>query len=757
MEAGWKLDGGGMEAGWRRDGIADNLVGQLKQAKAKFVATMAGRTWLHRASNATQEIQKLHSNVKAFETHMDDELRTEEDRQLRAQIEREIEASDKNLSYDEQFLLECKIEGSEDQEPSQSKRMSPTAASRRFSRTKSASPTPPVRPGAAGPAGVISGADQLSPLKMRSIEAERSRIAADARKKLQSFVTKQRRAWGALKAIKGRTASLALAPTTTAPGGGNLAPVSTPQQGLPFTPSTAKIRAAKSAGDAGKGAKSLDRMLESKSRTGEKANPARAKRNMSIMGTMRHHEANTPAKKHAGSSLGKHAHLNVGRLKQGSQTATSPRHGKRKSRLLPSVTKDFQRTLASASSMPVLPDLLMRDKVTIEAPTINDVRPWDKLVVEGRADREREYDAQALREFTAAIKEAPPGLNMKPLFERAMTYMKIGEHAKARKDLTRCIHYFPDDERPHFKRAIANMYLERIDEALADFGSAIRLKPFLIDSYQNRGLLYRRMGYYAMARQDYECVRLIQAGNARLRHGKIEAIRRGPNRFEHLAGAEEGQQQRQEEEQPAEATANSDIKKQASLTAGVRRGDAAANVREGERQQRKSSSVSPTSAQLNSLAGSVSLAQSDERRAREAFRIRDALTTAGDERDQDHIDLLVSKSASVPYLQRFTTEFLRTLWQHLSYEKVPTSSVLVKEGDPSNKFYILLAGRCRIMKRPQLDRDDEEEEPMTLGYLEAGGSFGEIALLRGIPRNASVVAVEPTEVLWLTKAKPIKK
>ena len=67
--------------------------------------------------------------------------------------------------------------------------------------------------------------------------------------------------------------------------------------------------------------------------------------------------------------------------------------------------------------------------------------------------------------------------------------------------------------------------------------------------------------------------------------------------------------------------------------------------------------------------------------------------------------------------------------------------VVVKEGDPGRSMFIVLEGRVAVA------RQAEGQQSVVLGELGAGEFFGELALLTGAPRTASVVAVEDAVVL----------
>jgi HlyB family type I secretion system ABC transporter len=72
-------------------------------------------------------------------------------------------------------------------------------------------------------------------------------------------------------------------------------------------------------------------------------------------------------------------------------------------------------------------------------------------------------------------------------------------------------------------------------------------------------------------------------------------------------------------------------------------------------------------------------------------------------------------------------------------------TVIVREGDPADAFYVLVEGRARILKQG----DNGEEIP--LAVLRAGDTFGEMGLLEDAVRTATVRASSDVEALRLER------
>ncbi|NEO83467.1 MAG: mechanosensitive ion channel [Spirulina sp. SIO3F2] len=89
----------------------------------------------------------------------------------------------------------------------------------------------------------------------------------------------------------------------------------------------------------------------------------------------------------------------------------------------------------------------------------------------------------------------------------------------------------------------------------------------------------------------------------------------------------------------------------------------------------------------------------------------------------------------VPYFEHFNAIEIRQLIEQGYRQRLTTREILFREGEPGDTFYIILSGRVEVFVE-QLNRP--------LQTLGRGQFFGELALMLGIPRTASVKALTDT-------------
>ena len=98
--------------------------------------------------------------------------------------------------------------------------------------------------------------------------------------------------------------------------------------------------------------------------------------------------------------------------------------------------------------------------------------------------------------------------------------------------------------------------------------------------------------------------------------------------------------------------------------------------------------------------------------------------------------------ARVELLAGLPGETLARLAKEMTREDVAPGAAVVTEGEPGDRFYVVLSG---MMSVSQADLGPR-------GVLRPGDYFGEVALAMGIPRTASVRALTPATVASCDRA-----
>lgn len=83
--------------------------------------------------------------------------------------------------------------------------------------------------------------------------------------------------------------------------------------------------------------------------------------------------------------------------------------------------------------------------------------------------------------------------------------------------------------------------------------------------------------------------------------------------------------------------------------------------------------------------------------------------------------------------------------ERMKVRRFLAGQTIMREGDPADSFMVLTKGAASVRQ----NGSNGEREVST---LKPGDFFGEIGLLSGTPRNATVRATAPTEVLELDAA-----
>jgi len=95
----------------------------------------------------------------------------------------------------------------------------------------------------------------------------------------------------------------------------------------------------------------------------------------------------------------------------------------------------------------------------------------------------------------------------------------------------------------------------------------------------------------------------------------------------------------------------------------------------------------------------------------------------------------------VPLFANLSARHLRRLASRCEVVRYPTNRTVVRQGARGDSFFVIAEGTAAVKKGTR-----------TIGTLAAGDFFGEMALLDGWPRSASVVATAPLVTVRLMRS-----
>lgn len=90
-------------------------------------------------------------------------------------------------------------------------------------------------------------------------------------------------------------------------------------------------------------------------------------------------------------------------------------------------------------------------------------------------------------------------------------------------------------------------------------------------------------------------------------------------------------------------------------------------------------------------------------------------------------------------------ELLSNIVSKFQKEQFAAGQTIIQQNDIGDKFYLIASGRVEVFNQTRV------EPHHIITMLEEGDFFGEIALLKSLPRLASAMAVESTICFTLTR------
>lgn len=105
-----------------------------------------------------------------------------------------------------------------------------------------------------------------------------------------------------------------------------------------------------------------------------------------------------------------------------------------------------------------------------------------------------------------------------------------------------------------------------------------------------------------------------------------------------------------------------------------------------------------------------------------------------------HRDAKIEKLARLPLFEGLTTDQLAEISAAAETVEVPRFRDIAREGTQGDLVYVIVRGMVQVKKGERI-----------LAYLQDGDVVGELAVLDGAPRTATVTTVVDTELLLIDR------
>ncbi len=101
--------------------------------------------------------------------------------------------------------------------------------------------------------------------------------------------------------------------------------------------------------------------------------------------------------------------------------------------------------------------------------------------------------------------------------------------------------------------------------------------------------------------------------------------------------------------------------------------------------------------------------------------------------------------ASIPLFSGLDATAREVVERHSALRSVRRNTVVIQKGDESGVLYVVISGRLKVSVA------DEQGKEVILNTLGSGDYFGELAILGDMPRTATVVSLEDSNLLTLSR------
>ncbi|XP_011500873.1 PREDICTED: uncharacterized protein LOC105364592 [Ceratosolen solmsi marchali] len=120
-------------------------------------------------------------------------------------------------------------------------------------------------------------------------------------------------------------------------------------------------------------------------------------------------------------------------------------------------------------------------------------------------------------------------------------------------------------------------------------------------------------------------------------------------------------------------------------------------------------------------------------------------------RTRDEIMYIQSFMKKIGAFKKYSKDIQESLAGAIIYQFVPAGRTIIRQDHKPFVQYYIIKGQLQMLKTVSDEHTGEKKE-LDIGTLKSGDMFGLISLLHKVPRTATVVSKDPTDLLLVTKS-----
>ncbi|KAL6600667.1 hypothetical protein U3516DRAFT_561429 [Neocallimastix sp. 'constans'] len=129
-------------------------------------------------------------------------------------------------------------------------------------------------------------------------------------------------------------------------------------------------------------------------------------------------------------------------------------------------------------------------------------------------------------------------------------------------------------------------------------------------------------------------------------------------------------------------------------------------------------------------------------RREQEIKIASSKNSGETEESAYNVEATVFYLEKVPLFKKCTKTFFNSLALHTSITSFQKGENIIKKGDEANEMYIIINGKVQVVS---------EDGSKTFDTMKNGAFFGEVGVVRNVPRTATIVAATNVDLIVLSK------